>query len=249
MQLQVQKFGVENSSNKPDVILIHGTGGNASLWTEQVKPLVDMGFRCYVPELRGHGSTSEPGEEADLSVHVNDVVETLQNEDIRFPAIFIGHSLGAIISVQIAGKFPELIGQCLAVSLPIKVPKLTSSAFKWFLNLGVYHGLKKSQIKNRLPIREQALLEAEWHSLSQILKHFGPLDLTNEVKNIPAPVHLAYGRFDVVAPCVYGQRLHKATPNSTLEIFEWSGHNPMDDRPNQFKTWMLDKVTRHPRKG
>lgn len=243
MQLQVQKFGVENrSAEKPDVILIHGTGGNAGLWKNQVQPLVKLGFRCYLPELRGHGSTGEPGEETDLAVHVSDVIETLQNEDTRFPAIFIGHSLGAIISVQIAGRFPELIGQCLAVSLPIKVPKLTSSAFNLFLN-GPYHSLQKSKLKERLPIREQALLETEWHSLNQILKHFGPLDLTKEVADIACPVHFAYGRLDVVAPCIYGKQVHRATPNSTLQIFEWAGHNVMDDRPAEFRNWMLDKIT------
>ncbi|MBX9769866.1 MAG: alpha/beta hydrolase [Candidatus Obscuribacterales bacterium] len=244
MQLQVQKFGAEHASEKPDVILIHGTGGNANLWQEQVKPLVKLGFRCYLPELRGHGSTSEPGEETDLSVHVSDVIETLQNEDIRFPAIFIGHSLGAIISIQIAGKFPEMLRQCLAVSLPVKVPKLTAGAFKLFLN-GAYHKMQKSKLKGRLPVREQALLETDWHSLSQILKHFGPLDLTNEVANVPVPVHFAYGRLDIVAPCVYGEKVHKAIPNSTLQIFEWAGHNVMDDRPHEFRDWMLDKVTRH----
>jgi len=242
VKLQVQKFGVENrSEEKPDIILIHGTGGNARLWKDQVQPLVKLGFRCYLPELRGHGSTTEPGEETDLSVHVNDIVETLQNEDIRFPAIFIGHSLGAIISVQIAGRFPELLGQCLAVSLPIKVPKLTAGAFNLFLK-GPYQRLQKSKLKERLPIREQALLETEWHSLNQILKHFGPLDLTREVANIPVPVHFAYGRFDIVAPCIYGQQIHKATPNSTLQIFEFAGHNVMDDRPHEFKNWMLDKI-------
>lgn len=241
MQLKVQKFGAEVNSSKPDVILLHGTGGNANLWTNQVKHLVKRGFRCYVPELRGHGATSEPGEEADLEVHINDVVETINNEDIRFPAIFIGHSLGAIISVHIAGRFPELLGQCLAISLPVKVPKLTKRAFNWFLN-GPYHELQKTTLKERLPVREQAMLNTEWHSLNQILKHFGPLDLTNKVKNIPCPVHFAFGRFDVVAPCIYGQEVHRATPNSTLQIFEWAGHNVMDDRPTEFTTWMLNKL-------
>lgn len=244
MRLKVQKFGVKDKPPiKPDVILIHGTGGNANLWTHQVKPLVNLGHRCFVPELRGHGLSEEPGHETDLSVHVEDVVETLQDEDIQFPAIFIGHSLGAIISVQIAGKYPELLGQCLAVSLPIKVPKMTSSAFDLFLKRA-YHGLRNSKWKEKLPVREQALLNTEWHSLNQILKHFGPLDLSDKISNLSCPVHFAYGRFDVVAPYVYGKNVHRATPNSSLKIFEWSGHNPMDDRPHEFRRWMIDKVNR-----
>jgi pimeloyl-ACP methyl ester carboxylesterase len=244
MQLKVQKYGIENPSDKPDVILIHGTGGNASLWKEQINPLVKLGFRCYVPELRGHGSTLEPGEETDLSVHVNDMIETLEGEEIRFPAIFIGHSLGAIISIEIAGKFPHLLDQCLAVSLPIKVPKFTSTAFDLFLKTGAFHGLRNSKLKERLTVRQQALLATEFYSLSQILKHFGPLDLSNQVKELSCPVHLAYGRFDIVAPYVYGEQLHKATPNTTLQIFNWAGHNLMDERPKAFKSWMLDRVSR-----
>jgi hypothetical protein len=58
-----------------------------------------------------------------------------------------------------------------AVSLPVKVPQLTKHAFNWFLN-GHITGYRKANLKERLPLRERTLLNTEWHSLNQILKHF-----------------------------------------------------------------------------
>src|SRR5215475_426356 len=86
----------------PDLVMIHGTGANSEMWRPQVDLLKSRGYRCFLPEFRGHGESHEPGHLTDIEVHVSDMLESIMDVGITFPAVFIGHSLGAIISIELA---------------------------------------------------------------------------------------------------------------------------------------------------
>ncbi len=88
------------STAKADVVFIHGTGSSSEMWQPQVELLNGLGYRCFVIDLRGHGKSIEPGEPTNLAVHNADVLQTIENSEVRFPAVFVGHSLGAIISAS-----------------------------------------------------------------------------------------------------------------------------------------------------
>ena len=47
------------------LLLIHGATDSRISWSQVAPKLADAGFRCYIPELRGHGKTDKPeaGEE------------------------------------------------------------------------------------------------------------------------------------------------------------------------------------------
>ncbi len=228
-------------TDKPDVVLIHGTGAEGGLWASQIDLLVKEGHRCLVPELRGHGQTPEPGEPTDIEVHINDVLETLDACDVKYPAIFVGHSLGAIISVVLAQSRPELFVKILAVSLPGKVLGLVSKAFSIIVSYPFEH-LRGSILHRSLSKRHQILFSTDRHSLQQIVHHFKRLNLVEQRLNISCPVHFCVGRLDFVAPYFYVQRMHQALPNSDLRIFEWAGHCCMDDQTEQFNSWLKEKV-------
>lgn len=239
MRLAFNIFGGHNSPR--DVVLIHGTGAKGEMWRKQIPLLVDAGYRCIVPDLRGHGETEEPGENADLDAHVQDVLDTLAGIDVSFPTTFAGHSLGAIISLEIALKSPELVKKVLAVSLPGKVPGITADAFRWFLGWP-YHSVKKTQIHRYLGWRERVLMETDKRALEQIVVNFADLDYCTQVPQVNCPVHFAVGRWDPVAPYFHTETMHKAMPLSTLNVIEWAGHNCMDSQPQVFNKWFLEKL-------
>ncbi len=239
MKLFTREYGKGNS--KGDVVLIHGTGARAEMWKPQIDLLVEDGWHCLVPDLRGHGESHEPGERTDLEIHLNDLRETLEQFDIKFPAIFIGHSLGSIISIALAETRPELVSKILAVSLPVRVPQITSSAFRIFLAYP-YRAIRETGIHRNFAWRERVLLETNHHSLQQIMENFSSLDYLKNIPQIKCPVHFAVGRLDPVAPCSYIEILQKKVPNSTLKIIEWAGHNCMDSQPKVFNEWFLDKI-------
>lgn len=243
MRLSIRQFEPNSSEprKKPDVVLIHGTGADGTLWGPQVEALTSEGHRCLVPELRGHGLTHEPEELTSIDVHIQDLLETLAPFNITYPAIWVGHSLGAIILMQLAKVRPELFIEILAVGLPGKVLPVVTSLFRRFLSTP-FEKLRGTVIQQRLPIRHRILIDTERHSLEQIVENFATINLVDQEHKIKCPIHLSVGRFDFVAPYVYSEKIHQALPNSTFRIFEFAGHSCMDDQPVQFNEWLLEKV-------
>ena len=162
---------------------------------------------------------------------------SLSLNQIKFPAYFVGHSLGAIISISLANKHPELIKAIFAAGMPGKVSPLINSAFKLFIK-GPMQTLKDSDLKNHLGWRERTLIEMPLFTLEQISASFADIDFTNSLPPVDCPVHFACGRFDPIALCSHIKEMHKKIPDSTLQIFEWGGHNFMDASPAAFNAWI-----------
>ncbi len=240
MKLSLSVVG--ETSEKPDVVLIHGTGSSSQMWNSQVSMLTDNGHRCFLIDLRGHGESHEPEEPTNLDVHIEDVLETLEHGGVRYPAAFLGHSLGSIISLTIAERHPELAHTLLLAALPGRVHKPIASVFKILLK-GPFQAMRGSNFHSRLAWRERTLLSTNDFSLNQIVDNFHGVDLIEKTPEVDCPVHLSAGRFDPVAPCHHIVRIHKTMPNSTLRIFEMAGHNFMDYNADSFNQWILEKLS------
>ncbi|MDP3509599.1 MAG: alpha/beta hydrolase [Candidatus Melainabacteria bacterium] len=240
MLLSLQKFEpVQSIDHLPDLLFIHGTGSAADMWQGQVRFFTNHGYRCFVVDLRGHGFSAEPQEHTDLDVHISDLLETLESSDIKFPAAFVGHSLGAIISVTLAEQRPELFSVILAAGLPGRVLKPVSYIFKLFM-LYLYDYIKRSNMHKGWAWRPRTLIDTNRHALEQILLNFETVDFIDRTPQLACTLHLAAGRFDPVAPCHYAVKIHKQVPNSTLKVFSLGGHNFMDTFPDSFNQWILD---------
>lgn len=59
-------------------------------------------------------------------------------------------------------------------------------------------------------------------------------DVEEQLKNIEAPVLISVGRVDWVTPVECSQLLHQEIPNSTLIIYEKSGHSPHMEENEQY---------------
>lgn len=233
----------ENGDSQPrDIVLLHGTGARAEMWSRQIDALTSAGYRCIVPDLRGHGDTEEPRTAATLAAHLEDVLETLATVEMRFPAPFVGHSLGAMISMTLAEQQSSLVSQVFAVSLPGRVPKVTRSAFKFFLN-GPYHSIKNSPIHSRLGWRERVLLDTDHFTLNEVVRNFETVNFAASLPQVThCPVHFAVGRLDPIAVWTQVEAMHKMLPNSTFHVFEFAAHNCMDTHPVQFNKWLLGRL-------
>lgn len=243
MKLSVKVVG--EATGKVDIVLIHGTGSSYEMWNRQAEMLPRHGYRCFLLNLRGHGDTHEPGEPTDLAVHVNDVLETLEHAGIQFPAVFLGHSLGSIISLNIAQTRPELTHTLLLAALPGKVYAPVAAAFKLFLK-GPFEAIRGRKLHEKMAWRERTLFNTPVHSLSQIVENFHNMDLLAEAVALQCPVHLSAGRFDPVAPIDQIVKMHKTIPGSSLKIFDLAGHNFMDYNTHSFNDWILEKLGEEP---
>lgn len=224
-----------------DVVLIHGTGARAEMWSNQIDLLVERGYRCIVPDLRGHGESDDPRDRSDIHAHMEDIIETVEHHQVRFPAIFVGHSLGSIISMELAARKPEYFSKILAAAMPGRVPVLTVLSFRAFLG-GPFQAIRSTGLHKNFAWRERVLLDTDHRSLQQVVDNFADLNYVDNVPAVQCPVHFIVGRFDPIALPKYVEEMHKLLPESSLEVLEWAGHNCMDSQPGPFNKWFLEKL-------
>ncbi|MGD0075111.1 MAG: alpha/beta hydrolase [Candidatus Binataceae bacterium] len=99
---------------KPLAVLIHGSRDHCRNW-DWVALDLRQHFHIVAPDLRGHGDSdwSIGGNYAmvDYVLDVAQLIGAIAHE----PVTLIGHSLGAAISLQYSGTFPERVKRLIAI--------------------------------------------------------------------------------------------------------------------------------------
>jgi pimeloyl-ACP methyl ester carboxylesterase len=98
------------------VVLVHGWPQHWWIWRAVVPRLVDAGYRCICPDLRGHGWTDAPPDGYEKEQFASDVVAALDELGVeRFK--LVGHDWGGFASFLIALREPARVERLLALSI------------------------------------------------------------------------------------------------------------------------------------
>ena len=116
------KFHYWTTGEGPDMILIHGLGGNLAIWHLKLVPLLRKNFRVTTYDLRGHGKTGMPLTGYTTADMVCDLKGLLDGIGIE-QAHLIGHSLGADIALHFALRHPERVQKLVLMeaALPVMI--------------------------------------------------------------------------------------------------------------------------------
>lgn len=109
-------------SRPPDILFVHATGFNAQAYRALLAPLGER-FHVLAIDARGHGLTQLPAKRWGYSswkVHREDVLELMQTY-LTPPLTLAGHSMGATVSLLVAGKRRDLV-RGLALIDPVILP-------------------------------------------------------------------------------------------------------------------------------
>ena len=81
-------------------VLVHGSFHGAWCWS-RLKPLLESaGHRVVAPNLPGSGGDPAPVENADLDSYATRIAGTI--DDLEGPVVLVGHSMGGIVTSQVA---------------------------------------------------------------------------------------------------------------------------------------------------
>ena len=94
----------------PRVLLLHGVGLQADAWAAQVPDLASH-FQVIAPDMPGHGHSGHLEGSAGLSAYSDTVAPLLEG-----PTVVAGHSMGAMIALDIAARYPELVAGVAALN-------------------------------------------------------------------------------------------------------------------------------------
>ncbi len=117
VELEVFEAGQQNAGNP--IVLCHGWPEHAFSWRHQVPALVEAGYHVIVPNQRGYGNSSRPGEVTDYDIeHLSGDLIGLLDHYGYDDATFIGHDWGAMVVWGLTLLHPNRVNKVINLSVP-----------------------------------------------------------------------------------------------------------------------------------
>ncbi len=242
---------VETLGQGRDIVLVHGWGLHGGVWRELAERLA-LSFRVLLPDLPGHGRS--PAANGDFTLA--DVVAELQGH-MAAPAVWVGWSLGALVALTAARRFPQRVSQLVLIGAtprfvqapdwPCAMPPSTLAQFARdleddyratlvrFLNLQMGAGEAARAAVRQLRAMLMEHGEPEPAALRSGLQWLANADLRADLPAITAPVLVLHGQYDRLTPPAAAEFLARQLPAARLELIPSAGHAPFLSHPDA--TW------------
>lgn len=227
--------------DKQNLVFIHGSGGNHTIWSHQYGRLHKK-YNIAAVDLPGHGHSGGHGEKDVRSYceWVNKLLAVLDLKEI----ILVGHSLGAAITLQFAISHLQEIAGIVCIGGGMKMP--VNSFFLEFLKTNPpeipaeiidlickFSLAKESRDKFSAPLRKSIAL-SRVDTLYGDLLACNELDLTLEIDKINVPSLIVCGSEDKMTPPDLSRQLSAGIGKAKQEIVEGAGHMVMLEKPLAF---------------
>lgn len=100
------------------VVLLHGIGNSGASWDKVVALLPDD-VRVITVDLLGFGRSKKPSWAVyDAATQTRSFLATYFKLGIRGPMILAGHSMGALVAVEVTKRYPRLVRSLILCSPP-----------------------------------------------------------------------------------------------------------------------------------
>jgi 3-oxoadipate enol-lactonase len=139
--INLHYYDTDGAGGKPVVLLAHGLGGCFEAWEFQIPVLEQAGFRVIAVDLRGHGRSDKPHDPYTMKILAGDLAALLDQLSVG-PVAVVGHSLGGMVSTQLAGVRPDLVSRLVIINSFAKIPAIRPKGiFKLVFRTSVIYGL------------------------------------------------------------------------------------------------------------
>ncbi len=206
----------------PDVLLLHGLGGNLAVWFLHLVDQMRGSFRLTACDLRGHGKSDMPPTgytTADMAQDLAGLMEALEMPR----AHVIGHSFGADIALHLAILHPEKVDRLVLLEPGIAALLQHRKTEKW-VGWDYWVG-KLAEFGIHVPPEKKYDIDYLLRQTVHIPIHFGPakgrprnpkplldlLDTTTIVRDYEDVAGMTLDKIDKIehpALVVYGMNSH-----------------------------------------
>ena len=89
------------------LLLIHGFGASIGHWRKNIPILAEQGYRVFALDLLGFGESAKPSLDYTLELW-QEQIKDFWSVHINEPTVFIGNSIGGLISLMLMTNYPEI---------------------------------------------------------------------------------------------------------------------------------------------
>jgi pimeloyl-ACP methyl ester carboxylesterase len=229
----------------PAIVFLHGAGFDHSAWALHSRWFAHHGHAVLVPDLPDHGRSAGPALPS-IAAMADWTVALLDAAGAK-PAHLIGHSMGSLIALDTAARYPERVTALSLISTAATMtvgPDLLTAAEAndqaaidmvsiWGLGYAAelggslapglwMHGSAQATLK-RCPsgvlFNDLAACNAYQDALASAAR-------------IKVPTTLVLGERDMMTPAKAGKALAAALPQAKTVVMPGAGHMMMAERPD-----------------
>ncbi|PYT06686.1 MAG: hypothetical protein DMF49_10420 [Acidobacteria bacterium] len=243
LALHYRRIGPDSA---PAVLFLHGITESHRYFASRLAGLAGP-FHLVLPDLPGFGLSPKPVVSYRIDLFVDAIRAFVEEGELsERPLHLVGHSLGAILALEYAARYPEQVGRIVLLSLPRFSDPETAREIFWsgspsYRKLLQQHSLKANLSQLRRTGLVPALRNA-WGIPLEVLSDcrlFTFQSLTSTLENCllnhsvePAldraphvPTLLLHGEKDQVAPFHRVAELPREHPHMLLRSFPSGGHH------------------------
>lgn len=250
-----QKINYVEVGAGPNVILLHGLGGDATNWMMTV-PALAKNYHVWVPDQIGFGQSDKPL----INYRVSTLVEFLNGFCKKLgieKATLVGNSLGGWTAAAFAIAYPDKVDKLVLVDAagysPERWggPKLDRNQLMR-LNPATPAALKESMkpVFHNQAILTDAFIEqafaaklkrGDGYTINQFIESVlrGEDLLDGKTKTIKAPTLVVWGKSDALTPLAIGEAFAKDIPGAQTAYIDNCGHVPQLECAGAFNSALL----------
>ena len=240
-------------ADAPALLMLHGMASDHTTWTRAATALARRGLRVVTPDLLGHGASDKPPGRYALEDFAHTMSALLDALNIRTVTV-VGHSFGGAVAMQMAHDDAVRVQRLVLVAaggLGRQVHPLLRAAtlpgahllVRLTLNRRTASVLRTPQLHRSLrlsddvhanlaragrgltsPPARSAFFETLRGAITPSGQRGSMLEMDYSARDLPTLIVWSAG--DVVLPVAHARATHSALPNSRLEIFPGTTHQP-----------------------
>ncbi|GAB1541559.1 alpha/beta fold hydrolase [Scytonema sp. NUACC21] len=97
------------------LVLVHGFGASIGHWRKNIPVLAAAGYRVFAVDLLGFGASDKPPLNYTVEVWV-ELLKDFWTEHIQEPTVFIGNSIGGLLSLMVVAEHPEIAAGAVLIN-------------------------------------------------------------------------------------------------------------------------------------
>jgi pimeloyl-ACP methyl ester carboxylesterase len=255
VEIYGQKIYYQEAGAGPDLILLHGLGGDATNWAATL-PAVAAKFHVLVPDQIGFGRSDKPMIDYRVATLV-DFLDAFCKKVGVAKATLVGNSLGGWVAMDFALAHPDKVNRLVLVDSAGYSPKriggapltrelllalnpTTIAGEKQLMSLVFFNKAFASD-----QFAEQALTahlrKNDGYTIDRFIDSIlrGEDVVDGKLGAIKAPTLVVWGREDALVPLANGKALAEDIPGAQSVILDSCGHVPQAECAAPFNAALL----------